>query len=148
MQVCQVFRDYYESGASVVNKSWGILSLVRTAYLEDLANLTKTVLSGKQGEVTMLNPTEVWRYPLIDYRNNVFFDFDRYIQKCASEVQYEQFKQLMQKTVYVTYTREFSGTVMSSENCSGIATYIPLNQWSDINEKYNELEWTRFVYGQ
>ena len=116
IQLCQVFRDFYESGESVVGESWGMLSLVRTAYLDEVANLTKTVLSGKKEQVATLNPSEVWRYPLVDYRNDVFFDFSDYIRKYASEAQYLQFKQLLSKMVYTAYTTEFSDVIIVPEN--------------------------------
>lgn len=147
-QVCMLFRDFYETNKSVVKKKWGMLSLIRTAYLDDLANSVKAILYGRKNEIAEMPVGEIWRYPLIDYRNDVFYDLRKYIQNYATESQYLQFKQLLDQMVYFSFTTEFGSSQISSDQCCGVSTYVPLNFWSSANEKYNELEWTQYVYGK
>ena len=147
-QVCKLYRDYYEMNLEVRSNPWGMLSLVRTAYLDNLANRVKAVLYGKKDEIAEMAVGEVWRYPLIDYTNDVFYDLREYIRKRATESQYLEFEQALNQVVYFTFTSKFASVEISSDRCCGIATYIPLNRWSIANTQYDELEWTQYVYGQ
>ena len=147
-KVCQAYRDFYESGKSVTRNKWGMLTLVRTAYMDDFARQTKAILSGKMDEVTEMDATKVWRYPLIDYKNDVFFDFGNFVQQWASESQYADFVQLLEQMVYTVSTQKFAHVDITKDKCCGISTYIPLKRWNSVNEGYNTLEWTQYVYGE
>lgn len=146
-EVCRRYRDYYENHSSDETWKSGVIALVRTAYLDTLALQCREILNGKMEEIEVMASSEIWRYPLIDYAWDVFFDFDSYIRRWASESQYAAFKSCLDLAVYDLSTTTFNGQPIPEE-CCGISTYIPLKQWATANDEYYNLDWAKYVYGK
>lgn len=147
-RVCREFREYYEHHPSGGNWCSGTISLIRTEFLDELAWQVKTVLDGKAETVAGMMPSDVWRYPLIGYNQDVFFDLGAFVRELASESEYKRFEALLDQTVYRLATTRFNGTDFPTDRFSGLSVYIPLSRWSSANEQYRNLEWYEYVYGK
>ncbi|MDE5612071.1 MAG: hypothetical protein K2I90_08655 [Odoribacter sp.] len=147
-RACREFRDYYEHHS--YGGAWrsGTISLIRTEFLNDLAWQVKTVLDGKAEMVAGMTPSDVWRYPLIDYNQDVFFDLGEFVRRLASESEYKRFETVLEQAVYRLATTRFNDVDFPTDRFSGLSVYIPLSRWSSANEKYSDLEWYEYVYGK
>lgn len=146
--VCKEFWNYYENHSSGGGWRSGTIALIRTEFLDALAKQAKDILNGQTEAIAAMSPEDVWRYPLIDYNQDVFFDLGAYVQKMASESQYNQFKALLDKAVYRLATTRFNEIPIPTDKYSGLTTYIPLSRWASANQYYYNLEWARYVYGK
>lgn len=143
-EVCREYWNYYENYPS----GGGTVALIRTEFLDGLAEEVRGILAGKAESIAGILPSEVWRYPLINYDQDVFFDFGEYIRKFATETQYNQFKVWLDQAVYRLSTTRFNGITIPTEQYSGLSVYIPLGRWETANDEYYELEWAQYVYGE
>ncbi len=147
-KACREFRDYYEYHSNGGAWCSGTISLIRTEFLDELAWQVKTVLDGKAETVAGMMPSDVWRYPLIDYNQDVFFDLGAFVRELASESEYKRFEAVLEQAVYRLATTRFNGADFPTDRFSGLSVYIPLSRWSSANEQYRQLEWYEYVYGK
>lgn len=147
-EVCREYWNYYENYPSGGGWRSGTIALIRTEFLDGLAEEVRGILAGKAESIAGMLPSEVWRYPLINYDQDVFFDFGEYIRKFVTETQYNQFKVWLDQAVYRLSTTRFNGITIPIEQYSGLSVYIPLGRWETANEEYYELEWAQYVYGE
>lgn len=145
-QVCREFVNYYENHQWGGEWQSGTSALTRTSKLEDLAECVREILKGRAEEVALLSSSEVWRYPLIAYNQNVFFDLGEYLKQVATTAQYEVFSSLLADMIYPFSTTKFNGKLFPVDKFSGLSTYIPLRTWQNMNDRYFELSWPQVVY--
>lgn len=142
-QVCEEYYQYYNRSSY----PYATIALVRTAELEALAQLTRSILGGRREEVATLGTSEVWRYPNINAVPLVYYDLNEYIKRMATAKQYEAFgKQLDKVVVYKRATQLFWRENIPADKFSGVSSYIPLRQWQQMDEYYFGLEWSKTVY--
>ena len=147
-EACREYWNYYENYPSGGGWQSGTIALIRTEFLDGLAGEVRDILAGKSEIIAGMVPADVWRYPLINYGQDVFFDFGEYIRKLATEAQYNRFRVWLDQTVYRLATTRFNGITIPSEQYSGLTVYIPLSRWESANDEYYELEWAQYVYGE
>lgn len=145
-EACQEFRNYYENYPRGGSWQSGLVALIKTQHLDALAAQVKDILDGKKQEIAALSPSDVWRYPLIDYTQDVFFDLGEFMHKMASESQYIQFKAVLDAAVCRFSTTRFNDIAVPVDKYSGLSVYIPLSKWNAVNSLYFDLEWSRYVY--
>ncbi len=145
-EVCKEFWNYYENHPNGGGWCSGTIALIRTEFLDALAGQVRDILAGKTELIAGMTPADVWRYPLIDFNQNVFFDLGAYVRKLASENQYHQFKVWLEQAVYRLATTRFNGIPIPSDEYSGLSVYIPMSGWIFANNEYYRLEWSRYVY--
>ena len=77
----------------------------------------------------------------------VFFDFGDYIRKMTTEEEYNSFKKLLDRVViYKAATEKLFGDEVPADKFSGLTSYIPFSEWSDMNTYYYTLDWGATVY--
>ncbi len=145
-EVCKEFWNYYENHPNGGGWCSGTIALIRTEFLDALAGQVRDKLAAKTDLNAGMTPADVWRYPLIDFNQNVFFDLGAYVRKLASENQYHQFKVWLEQAVYRLATTRFNGIPIPSDEYSGLSVYIPMSGWISANNEYYRLEWSRYVY--
>ena len=148
-KICKEFFNCYENHIDGEFHRSGVVTLAKTTYLDSLASCVGDILKGKENDASHLPINAVDRYPMANFNQNVFFDLEDYIQQFADEKQKETFDILLDKTIiYKLSTTKYWGTIYDKEKYCSISTYIPLNIWSTMNEKYFELSWYQLVYSK
>lgn len=145
-KICISFFNYYNTHPDPTNAGWqsATVALVKSDELEGLMASARDALKGR----TDFQGLNVWRYPLSYYTlPNVFYDLGDYINAVADDSGKAAFqKQLNKAVIYKAATPKFFGATIPADKYSGLSTYIPLSQWSNMNTTYFELEWPQHVY--
>ena len=141
-QICREYYNHYNKYP--VNSLWrsAVVGLVKTGELEPLAAKVRTLLAGKT------DYARAWHYPLNQGGlPMVFFDFGDYIRKMTTEEEYNSFKkQLDRVVIYKAATEKLFGDEVPADKFSGLTSYIPFSEWSDMNTYYYTLDWGATVY--
>lgn len=141
-QICREYYNHYNKYP--VNSLWrsAVVGLVKTGELEPLAAKVRTLLAGKT------DYARAWHYPLNQGGlPMVFFDFGDYIRKMTTEEEYNSFKKLLDRVViYKAATEKLFGDEVPADKFSGLTSYIPFSEWSDMNTYYYTLDWGATVY--
>lgn len=141
-QICREYYNHYNKYQ--VNSLWrsAVVGLVKTEELEPLVAKVRTLLAGKTDYV------RAWHYPLSKGGlPMVFFDFGDYIRKMTTEEEYNSFKkQLDRVVIYKAATEKLFGEEVPADKFSGLTSYIPFSEWSDMNTYYYTLDWGATVY--
>ena len=141
-QICREYYNHYNKYQ--VNSLWrsAVVGLVKTEELEPLVAKVRTLLAGKTDYV------RAWHYPLSKGGlPMVFFDFGDYIRKMTTEEEYNSFKkQLDRVVIYKAATEKLFGDEVPADKFSGLTSYIPFSEWSDMNTYYYTLDWGATVY--
>lgn len=145
-QLCTSYFNFYNTHDDPKNEGWqsATVALVKAAELETLALAARNVLKGR----TDFSGLNVWRYPLsYSFLPDVFYDLGDYINVVGTPEQKVAFQKQLNRTVLykLATSRFFDGTI-PTDKYSGLSTYIPLSQWSMMNEKYDQLAWPQVVY--
>lgn len=145
-KICISFFNYYNTHPDPTNAGWqsATVALVKSDELEGLMASARDALKGR----TDFQGLNVWRYPLSYYTlPNVFYDLGDYINAVADDSGKAAFrKQLEKAVIYKAATPKIFGHPIPADKYSGLSTYIPLSQWSNMNTTYFELEWPQHVY--
>lgn len=144
--ICKAFFNFYALHPDPENLGWqsATVALVKSDELDGLMASARDALKGR----TDFQGLNVWRYPL-SYSTlpNVFYDLGDYINAVADDSGKAAFqKQLNKAVIYKAATPKFFGATIPADKYSGLTTYIPLRQWSNMNPIYFELEWPQHVY--
>lgn len=146
-QLCVHFFDYYNTHPDPDNEGWqsATVALIKAGELEPLMVTVREVMRGR---ADFQNP-DVWRYPLSRPGElpDVFYDLKDFVNSVATDDQKAAFeKQLSRTVVYKAATPWFFWKPIPAEKYSGLSTYIPLNQWGAMNQKYNAFSWSQAIY--
>lgn len=145
-QICGEFYNFYNTHPDTKREGWqsATIALIKAEELEPLMASAREILQGRIG----FNELNVWSYPLSDNSlPDVFFDLGDYIRQVATEAQWTFFqKQLNRTVIYKAATPTFFFEPIPATKYSGLSTYIPLSQWSQMNRQYQTLSWPQSVY--
>ena len=141
-QICREYYNYYNRFQANSLYRSAVVGLVKTEELEFLAEKVRTLLAGKTDYV------RAWHYPLSQGGlPTVFFDFGDYIRKMTTEEEYNSFKKQLDKVViYKAATEKLFGEEVPADKFSGLTSYIPFLEWSNMNTYYYTLDWGATVY--
>lgn len=150
-KVAEGFYTFY----TTYYNPYGNVSVVKTAGLNELANIVKSITSnrGKEGVLSLsLSNIQVLSY--IKSGSTKLYDFSNFINLFATEEQYVAFANSMQKVVmHKFHTSKIfcSGYGYSSEpitvnQFSGLSVYPLQSRFTELNEWYTRLDWYKAVY--
>jgi hypothetical protein len=137
-RVAQAYFGYYNRlpGAS----RSATVSVTDTRELGRLAELTKQLLAGASGNLSLLDRTAVQRLDV--YTEQYTFDFLDFINKVAPEADKSLLVQQLGKAVlYKASTEQFLEAYRIEAYC-GLSCYIPHPGRSDLNSYYRTLQWS------
>lgn len=120
------------------NMRYGTISLVKTSELEGVAGISKEIFESNRDKISSVNVSSIQRF----YRGSKhwFYDFDHFMEKIATDEQYERFCQALDKAVvYAGNTPYFFDVKLN--RCSGVSTYIPVPSNSTLSAYYKGLKW-------
>ena len=134
-----VALEYYSLYNNQPSSSrYGTVSLVKTSELEAVAEIAKEIYQTNREKISSVNVSSIQRY----YRGSKrwFFDFEHFIEKIATQEQYERFTMALNKAVlYKSSTPYFFDIKMN--RCCGVSTYIPVPANSTLAKAYKTLKW-------
>jgi hypothetical protein len=141
-KACEYFYTLYDKG----NHSFASITLVNAAELDALYAIAHQVFQGRRNEASTIpaTPQEIFRYPLINITNDIYFDLREFVKYMATGEQFRQFEaQLNKVVIYKDITNPFYITpVPDKSRACGISTYIPLAAWATTeNGEYDKLAW-------
>ena len=143
-QVCREYYNYYANHPSGGSFRSGTMALVKASELGGLAQVARQAI-GSVGEEGVGN---VWRYPILDYDSDVFYDLGDYVNVMGIEEYKAAFREQLARTVvYKVATEKMFGEEIPSDRYSGLSCYIPQSRWQNMNGFYSTLEWAQTVYG-
>ena len=107
------------------------------------------VLSGRLDEVSTLRKDEVYRYPLIDYTNPIFYDLGDYLVRMSrSDEEISRVKDALDDIVLykICVNPFYNRGEIPADKFSGVNVFVPSAAWNYGNY-YQTLSWFR-VYGE
>jgi hypothetical protein len=135
--VGQCYFDYYNSLQGAYQSA--TLSLIDTKELDDLAALTRKLISEQSFNLASFDRTSVQRLDV--YNEQYTFDFFDFIDKAFPEAdKTELIRQLGKAIPYKANTIMFLGEYALNTYC-GLSSYIPHNKRNDLNNYYKQLSW-------
>ncbi|MDD2436404.1 MAG: clostripain-related cysteine peptidase [Massilibacteroides sp.] len=130
----------------------GNISLVRTAYLNDLATTCRQILYGTYEEERMIDPSkfgldlQALEYLTYPYTDSYLYDFGDFLSQFEENGKISLDETVLYKAT--TPTAYFDGpkTAMEIQTYSGLSVYIPQKRHAAMNEWYRCLAWYKAVY--
>jgi hypothetical protein len=154
-KVIEFFYQFYEYEYSdnYGNRyPYGNISITQTSELENLASITKEIISGAGDRIIYSAPLPDWQVmSQWRYSPTKLYDFGDVIHRIATPEQSARFTSSMAKVVTGTrYTENHycseGGVIVPVEHFSGLSVYPLQEQLPRLNEWYKRLEWYKAVY--
>lgn len=140
--ICTKFYDFYKSRSGMAQTA--TISLTKTSELQALADITRTIFTGRKADIQTMNIRNVQQFGRPGVYNLIFFDFTDFITKLGSD-KLTEFKAQMDKTVvFKLNTPMYMSYPINT--FSGLTSYIPAITYPTLNADYDKLEWTKYVY--
>ena len=151
-EICKSFHSYYENEQVPYG---GSISLIRTANLEGLASITRTIIQQNLLLSTMLPLDKIQRcdYGPGLYSKPLLFDMKEYIDALSSDEQSNSFKEQLERVVPHAETTEkvyfsygpFSGVNVAGR-LNGLSIYVMQPKYPQLNNWYKQLDWYKAIY--
>ncbi|MGL5317745.1 MAG: clostripain-related cysteine peptidase [Bacteroidales bacterium] len=142
--ITSTFFEYYNAKTGV-DKS-ATISAIDTKYLTQLGDMVKGVYATRKTQLANLPLQSMQCFD----RNSrhTMFDLGQIIREIAPD-RYTEFSNLMkQAVVYKNFTPiMFDSFIINDTNYCGLSSYIPSVNYSDLNPKYIETDWGKYVLG-
>lgn len=147
--VAAQFYAYYE-------KSYGTVSAIQTAELDELAAICRTIFKDKSEEE--LFAVSVKELQLLEYLTgsvHALYDAADYVRQLATDAQWAQFESCLERVVLYkaatpksaySYPSYGGGSFLPIERFSGLSIYVPQRELSELNTWYQQMEWYQAVY--
>lgn len=145
-QICREFFNFYNT---MPEPDWrsATVSLTKTSELESLAGVVRSILQGKEDVLPDSKASDVRLYTMSYGLPKVYFDFGEYIRSMATKEQFAAFTAQYDKTVvYKLATENFFSEPLPPDKYSGLSSYIPFSNWTNMKARYAELGWFKAVY--
>ncbi len=141
----EVCRQFYQSN-NTTTSPWGSISMIKTFYLDDLANICAKILNENSEAVSTLNEGDIQSY--YRYDNHWYYDFAQFYETiCKDEKMLDEFNRCLENIVMLKFATS-SGLHIKLEHYSGLSTYIPIikdEQAGVVETFYNTLDWNKKV---
>jgi hypothetical protein len=140
-KACEFFYNLHDKQN---RNEFATITLVNATELDALYAIVHEIFQGKRETIGALSTaSQIFRYPLINITNNVYFDLREFVRHEATGLQSQQFEAQLEKVViYKDITDPFYTTVIPDKSrACGISAYIPLNAWTTWNTEYFNLAW-------
>jgi len=132
------FNFYNEMSGTFRSAS---ISLINTKEMEQLAAITKQLITGHTLDADAFERTSVQRLDV--YSEQYTFDFLDFMEKAFRDVDTDLLKEQLNKTVlYKAHTPNFINEYNILIFC-GLSCYIPHPQRDDLNTYYQHLDWCK-----
>lgn len=144
-RVCDLYHEHY----AAMSSSFGTATLVNMAGMDAFYAVCGDVLSGRLDEVSTLRKDEVYRYPLIDYTNPIFYDLGDYLVRMSrSDEEISRVKEALDDIVLykICVNPFYNRGEIPADKFSGVNVFVPSAAWNYGNY-YQTLSWFR-VYGE
>jgi hypothetical protein len=149
-QIADEFHNFYTN----YQHPYGNISVVKTGELEELAGVTRTIVSAAGGEEATSNLLSLFpNLQILTYYSEptCLYDFGDVIQRLATDEQYSQFQVALDKAVIEkrstgkTYIQELWDDRPVSIY-SGLSVYPFQKELVGLNTWYKQLDWYKAVY--
>lgn len=133
-------KEYYNFYNSQTLLRYATVSVVKTSELENVATVAKEIFDTGRDKISSIDIKGIQQY----FRNNKhwFYDIEDFIGKIATQEQAAKFNEAINKAViYKAATPYFISIPINSEKFSGLSTYIPYFNESELDRYYKTLEW-------
>lgn len=148
-RIASQFYNYYKD-------SYGTISAIQTAGLDDLATACQAVFKGKSEEE--LFAVSVEDLQLLEYLTgnlHALYDAEDYVRQLATDEQFAHFQDCLEKVViYKAATPKSAyafpsyagGTFLPIPRFCGLSLFVPQAELGDLNTWYQQLDWYQAVY--
>jgi hypothetical protein len=131
------YFDYYNQRSGEYRSA--TITLIDTKELDNLATVTKQLISGQTFDIASFDRTAVQRLDV--YEEQYTFDFLDFIAKAFPDADKSSLTEQLERTVlYKANTAEFLEMYEINAYC-GLSCYIPAAGRSDLNAYYMSLQW-------
>lgn len=148
--VAKAFYNYY---AREAGSPYGCISVTNTSELDNLATITREIISTNGGEegVYALPLGELQTLSYLPSAPARLYDFSDFIKHLATDEQYTRFKACMDKAVTSCYSTDYiyctKGGKTKVNTYSGLSVYSPQERLTQLNNWYrNNTQWYKAVY--
>ena len=149
-RLCDIYKAYYEGK----DGSFGTVALLDLDGMDGLLEACRSIVGGRLDEVRRLSKDAVYRYPLVDYSRQVFYDLGDYMRVMGLErpadgqdeqqaaAAYARFEQALGEVVlHKAKVDPFRTSGDIPDDCfSGINVFVPCDAW-DYGDYYDTLSW-------
>ncbi|MDR1161632.1 MAG: hypothetical protein LBK45_04750 [Tannerellaceae bacterium] len=148
-RIADEFHDFYTN----YTHPFGNISVVKTGELEELAGVTRTIVSAAGGEEATYDLLSLFPgLQILTYYNapTSLYDFGDVIRRLATDEQYSQFQSALGKAV--TEKRTTAKTYIQGVGdipvgaYSGLSVYPLREELPGLNAWYRQLDWYKAVY--
>ncbi len=135
-----VAKEYYNHYNNKSYSRYATISLVKTSELDNVANAAKDIFGKYRDSISTIKINAVQRY--FRYNKHWFYDINDFISQLAPTDEAAVFAQALEKAViYKAATKVFIDIPINSY--SGLSTYIPYFNETELNNYYKTLEWNK-----
>ena len=116
------------------------IAVYETSAIASLAGVCKDIITSNREKLSAIDRTKVQGF----YRGSrpFFYDLESTVKQVCSSSEYEQFRQALGEVViYKAATPDFLS--IEIKEYSGIGTYIPRPEYTNLNAYYKTLAWNK-----
>lgn len=147
--IAKGFYEFYKNNES----PYGCIAVTNTSELDNLAAITKEIISANGGEdgIYSLPLGEIQTLSYLPSAPTRLYDFSDLIKHLATDEQYARFTACMDKAVTNRYSTDYiyctKGGTTKVDTFSGLSIYPPQEKLTQLTDWYrNNTQWYKAVY--
>lgn len=146
--VCDDFNDFYYSYSDAAVQ-FGTVALVDCSKMDAFAAVMSDVVAGKESEMGRIDKTAMQKYDR--FTRTITFDLRDFVGQLypAGHPEFDAALAALvpyKKSTGKTLIPGNNSLTVDPEHFSGLSTYVMLNEYSDLNLKYEQTEWYKAVF--
>lgn len=147
--ICKIFYEFYQK----FKHPYGCISYTKTADLEELAALSKTIIRQDLDKAQNISTRNLQATDYLSSKGRLLFDMKDYLNQLAAVNQSEQLASILPDVIpYSASTPELYFnrlgrpiSVDSSRLC-GLSIYVMQPKYPQLNDWYKQLDWYKAIY--
>ncbi|MDR1344863.1 MAG: hypothetical protein LBJ39_05865 [Tannerellaceae bacterium] len=156
-KIGNTFYSYYNEQLAGANypKS-ASTTLVKTAGIDALANISRQIVAGKEETILNLSIDNIQQLEYLRPSTyHALYDFSDFIRQLATPEEYAAFQTALRDVVvyyettdiaYYNYGGDGITVTIDRPRYCGITSYVPQKDLASLNEWYKILDWYKLVY--
>lgn len=141
-EIASTYFEHYNAKSGVEKSA--TIAAIDTRFMNLLGEYVKSVYATKGNDLASLPLDKMQRFDR--YSRHTMFDLGQIIREVSPEKQAEFNNIMNQAVVYKNFTPSMLNSFTITEaNYSGLSSYIPSINYSDLNTKYQETDWAKQV---
>lgn len=143
--LAECYADYYDGTTKtrngIVTRMEGTMAMVKCSEMDNLASVTRAIMTAHVGDVPKVNPNSLQKYFRFN-EHSFAYDFKDFMNTFATPSEMEVLEQQLDKAVPYKYTTDrFIGLNIDKDRYSGVATHVFKDRGNTWDNYYKTIGW-------